>query len=120
MSHFTSTQTTSIELDGFTRPMLDAEPVLMRRSGVADALRLRELARLDSKRMPAGPFIVADVAGEVVAAVSLSSGTIVADPFRPTGDAVAMLRLRALQVSGAAAVAAQRDGALTLAAAAAA
>lgn len=76
------------------------EPVLMRRSTAADAARIRVLARLDDKRLPAGPFLVAEVSGEVVAALSLTSGTIVADPFRPTSDAVAMLRLRGLQVSG--------------------
>ena len=84
---------------------LHTEPFLMRRATIADAARLRELARLDDKRLPAGPFIVAEVPGEVVAAVSLSSGTIVADPFRPTSDAVAMLRLRALQVRGESALA---------------
>jgi hypothetical protein len=73
----------------------------MRRATIADADRIRELARLDDKRLPAGPFLVADVAGEIVAALSLSSGTVVADPFRLTADAVAMLRLRAAQVSGA-------------------
>jgi hypothetical protein len=77
---------------------IETEPVLMRRAAITDAARIRELARLDDKRMPAGPFLVADVAGEIVAAVSLSSGTVVADPFRPTADAVAMLRLRAAQV----------------------
>lgn len=77
---------------------LHADPVLMRRAVVADAARIRELARLDDKRMPAGPFLVADLAGDIVAAVSLSSGAVVADPFRLTADAVAMLRLRAAQV----------------------
>src|SRR3954468_13475690 len=77
---------------------LHTESFLMRRATIADAARIRELARLDDKRMPAGPFLVAVVSGEIVAAVSLSSGRVVADPFRLTGDAVAMLRLRAAQV----------------------
>jgi hypothetical protein len=77
---------------------LNTDPVLMRRAQVADAARIRELARLDDKRLPAGPFLVAEVSGEIVAAVSLSSGTVVADPFRFTGDAVEILRLRAAQV----------------------
>jgi hypothetical protein len=41
---------------------------------------------------------VAEVAGEIEAAVSLSNGAVVANPFRLTSDAVAMLRLRAAQV----------------------
>jgi hypothetical protein len=77
---------------------IETEPVLMRRARVADAARIRELARLDDKRQPAGPFLVAETAGEITAAISLSTGTVVADPFRLTGDAVAMLRLRAAQV----------------------
>ena len=86
MNHITST--TSIE----------TEPVLMRRATSADNARVWELARLDNKRMPAGPHLVAEVSGEIVAAVSLTSGTVVADPFRRTSDAVAMLELRAHQV----------------------
>src|SRR3954447_15531692 len=77
-----------------------AEPMLMRRAAVADSARIWELARLDDKRLPAGPFLVAEVGGEIEAAVSLQSGAIVANPFRLTADAVAMLRLRAAQVSG--------------------
>ena len=79
---------------------IDTEPVLARRAVAGDAHRIGELARLDDKRVPAGPFLVADISGEIVAAVSLSTGTVVADPFRPTSDAVAMLRLRAAQVTG--------------------
>ena len=72
--------------------------MLMRRATEADAARIRVIARLDDKRLPTGPFLVAEVAGEVVAALSLSTGAAVADPFRLTADAVAMLRLRGAQV----------------------
>ena len=78
-----------------------AEAVLMRRAGIGDAARIRELASLDNKRRPAGPFLVAEVSGEIVAAMSLSRGIVVADPFRLTSDVVAMLRLRAAQVTDA-------------------
>jgi hypothetical protein len=89
MNHITST----------TSHNAAAEPMLMRRATAADSARIWELARLDDKRLPAGPFLVAEVAGEIEAAVSLSSGAVVANPFRLTADAVAMLRLRAAQVS---------------------
>jgi hypothetical protein len=89
MNHITST----------TSHKLAAEPMLMRRATAADSARIWELARLDDKRLPAGPFLVAELAGEIEAAVSLSSGTVVANPFCLTADAVAMLRLRAAQVS---------------------
>jgi hypothetical protein len=42
---------------------------------------------------------VAELGGEAVAAMSLTSGAIVADPFRRTGDAAEMLRLRAAQLA---------------------
>src|SRR3954449_11255168 len=76
-----------------------SEAVLMRRATAEDAARIRTLARLDDKRLPAGPFLVAETGGEIVAARSLPSGAVVADPFRLTSDIVAMLRLRAAQVS---------------------
>lgn len=89
MNHFTST----------TSHKIAAEPMLMRRATAADSARIWELARLDDKRLPAGPFLVAELGGEIEAAVSLSSGTVVANPFCLTADAVAMLRLRAAQVN---------------------
>ena len=76
-----------------------AEPVLMRRGRTTDAPRLSALARLDDRRLPDGPYLVAEVSGEIVAALSLPTGAVVADPFRHTADAVAMLVLRARQVS---------------------
>jgi hypothetical protein len=80
-----------------TTPKLN-EAVLMRRANAEDTARIRTLARLDDRRMPPGPFLVAEAGGEIVAARSLSTGAVVADPFRMTSDAVAMLRLRASQV----------------------
>jgi hypothetical protein len=84
MTYITSTQT--------------PESLLMRRATGMDTARIRLLARLDDRRMPVGPFIVAEVGGEIVAARSLTTGDVVADPFRLTADAVAMLSLRAAQV----------------------
>jgi hypothetical protein len=84
------------------------ESVLMRRASAADSARIWALARLDNKRMPSGPFLVAELDGEIVAALSLSGSGVVADPFRPTADAVAMLKLRARQVSGAGELAERR------------
>ena len=87
----------------------NAPSVLMRRATAEDAARIRALAYLDDKRLPAGPFLVAETGGEIVAARSLATGTVVADPFRLTSDIVAMLRLRASQVSGLDARRSQRD-----------
>jgi hypothetical protein len=75
-----------------------AESVLMRLAAADDSARIRTLAMLDDQRLPAGPFLVAEANGEIVAARSLSTGTAVADPFRLTSDIVAMLQLRAGQL----------------------
>jgi antirestriction protein ArdC len=87
MTNFMST--TSIET---------TEPVLIRHATAGDTRRIRELARLDDRRMPTGRFLVAELGDEIVAAKSLSTGAVVADPFRRTADAVAMLDLRAAQL----------------------
>jgi hypothetical protein len=86
------------------------ESVLMRRASAEDSARIRTLALLDNKRVPAGPFLVAEADGEIVAAKSLSTGAVVADPFRLTSDAVAMLHLRANQVSATNELPAHRSG----------
>ena len=104
MFHLTSTHTANkIELEGLGRPAVEPQvlpdPVLVRRATAADAGRIVTLARLDDRRPPQGPFLVAELGGEAVAAMSLTSGAIVADPFRRTGDAAEMLRLRAAQLA---------------------
>ena len=68
-----------------------------------DAADLLRLARLDSQaRPPAGRIILAIDRGELVAAMSVESGDMIADPFRATAPIVALLRLRAAQLSLAA------------------
>jgi hypothetical protein len=93
---------TAADLEGFAAGAagLDLLPdaVTVRRATTADSARIRVIARLDDRRPPVGPFLVAEVTGEVVAAFAMGSGIVVADPFRPTADAVALLRLRAAQV----------------------
>ena len=104
MFHHTSTEITKIiELEGFARPAGEPQelpdPVLVRRATAADAAHIDALARLDSRKLPQGPFLVAELGGEAVAAMSLTDGTVVADPFRRTRDAADMLRLRAAQLA---------------------
>lgn len=62
---------------------------------------LAELAALDSSRPPAGPVLLAEVAGELQAALSLSEHTIIANPFRPTAWLCDLLRARAEQLETA-------------------
>jgi hypothetical protein len=64
----------------------------------ADAEALDRLAELDSTRAPRGVVLVGEVAGRIWAAVSLDDHHAVADPFRPTGELVALLVARARQL----------------------
>jgi hypothetical protein len=104
MFHLPSTKSTTIHLEGFDRPAsepqdLPEDAVLVRRATARDAARIRTLALLDDRRAGDGPFLLAELAGEAVAAMSLASGKIVADPFRRTRDAEDLLRLRAEQIA---------------------
>jgi hypothetical protein len=71
------------------------EPLTLRLADAHDAPGLERLAALDSSREPRLPVLVAEVGGELRAALSLTDDHVVADPFRPTGDLVALLRERA-------------------------
>lgn len=64
---------------------------LRKASSVSDAADVRRIAELDSSHVPAGTILIADVDGRAAAAMSVESGHVVADPFTPTADAVAML-----------------------------
>jgi hypothetical protein len=50
------------------------------------------LAQLDSSRPPSGRVLLAVIGTEPVAALGVETGVVVADPFRPTADVVAVLR----------------------------
>jgi len=70
----------------------DSPPrVTIRSAGPADAEAIARLARLDSSRAPSGELIVAEVAGEPWAALSLDDYHAVADPFRPSGELLFLL-----------------------------
>jgi len=72
-----------------------SERVLIREATAADDEALGRLAGRDSARVPASPLLLAEVAGEVVAAVSMLEASAIADPFRPTAEIVEILRVRA-------------------------
>jgi hypothetical protein len=59
---------------------------------------LTGLAQLDSSRPLREPALVAEVGGELWAAVSLRDQRVVADPFRPSGAVVPILVERARQL----------------------
>ncbi len=64
-----------------------------------DADRVARLAQLDSARVPSGPVLIAEVEGRLQAALPLEDGAPIADPFRRSADLVALLRMRAAQMS---------------------
>jgi hypothetical protein len=59
---------------------------------------LERLAALSDRRLRDGDWLVADLDGEPVAAVSIEDGTTLYDPFRQTSQAVSLLELRRKQV----------------------
>jgi hypothetical protein len=79
-----------------------AKSTLALRTAHADDIDLlRRLADLDSAPMLTGEILLALVDGQAVAALSLRDGRVVANPFVPTVEAVALLTLRASQLSAA-------------------
>jgi hypothetical protein len=70
------------------------------RSAVAsDLSELARLAALDSATPPRGPALIAEADSRMLAALPLGSGRPIADPFEPTAEIVALLQLRAEQLS---------------------
>jgi hypothetical protein len=63
-----------------------------------DAAAVAALAAVDSQPVPEGVLLVAEVGGELWAAVSLTAKGCVADPFRPTADVRSLLEARARQL----------------------
>ncbi len=78
----------------------DASPITIRRATEDDARSLDRLARLDSRRLPAGPHLLALADDVPVAAISLSSGQTVANPFAATDAVVDLLAERAAHLGG--------------------
>jgi hypothetical protein len=73
---------------------MNFERITLRRAGVSDARALATLAELDSQRLPDDEFLIGEVAGEAWAALGVTSGILVADPYRPTVELGELLRVR--------------------------
>jgi hypothetical protein len=73
--------------------------VAIREAEVGDMPALLELADLDSRPLPDGRMLVAEVHGEIVAALGQRTGAVIADPFLPTAELQQLLKLRAAQVA---------------------
>src|SRR5438270_551921 len=71
----------------------------LRTAHADEAPVVRRLAAVDDAPPLEGQVLLALVDGQAVAAKSLADGRVVANPFVPTRDAVALLSLRASQLS---------------------
>ena len=78
--------------------MFETIPMTIRFADSQDLAALVALAQLDSAAPLAPPALVAEVDGELLAALSMSDGAVIADPFHPTLELIELLRIRAEQL----------------------
>jgi hypothetical protein len=83
---------------GPTRARIADEAVSFRLARVSDEPSLERLAALEGREVPRGGQLVAEVNGEVVAAMPLAGGDTLADPFRPTAHLLPLMRMHAAQL----------------------
>jgi hypothetical protein len=76
----------------------EAGAVTLRFGYPDDRDAIARLADLDCSAPPAEPVLLAEVAGEPRAAISLADGTAISDPFHPTAELIELLRTRAQQL----------------------
>jgi len=81
--------------------MTSADDIIIRRAQQSDSEALRRLAALDSGRVPAGVVLLAEVDGELRAALGVRGREVVADPFHPTAGLIELLAARATSVRAA-------------------
>jgi hypothetical protein len=76
-----------------------AFPVTIRWATAADARAVEILAELDETPVPPAPLLLAFVGEELWVALSLGTGAVVSDPFRPGAELVPLLRERGRQLT---------------------
>jgi hypothetical protein len=74
--------------------MSNHDTITIRRAGPKDRATLDCLAGRDSTALPEDDFLLAEVAGEAWAAIGIRTGALAADPFRPSAEVGALLRIR--------------------------
>jgi hypothetical protein len=73
-----------------------SESITVRPAYADDYAALERLAALDSAdAAPAAPLLLAEVDGELRAALSLHDGTVIAEPFHPSLGLIELLRTHA-------------------------
>ena len=81
--------------------MYAANTYVIRLASDEDARALDRIAALDSQRPISPDALIGELDGSPAAAISLDSGRVIADPFRPTAQLVAHLRARAGGIAAA-------------------
>lgn len=79
-------------------PAQPAATVTLRFASAVDRQPLAHLAELGSSTPPKHPVLAAEVDGQLRAALGLTDGTVIADPFHETADLIDLLRARARQL----------------------
>jgi hypothetical protein len=74
--------------------------ITIRFAGPAEGRLLADLAGLDSAAPPTPPVLIAEIDGEIRAALSLHDNTLIANPFHRTLAAQQLLLTRAAQLRG--------------------
>jgi len=77
------------------RSLPEGLPVTIRRAGPDDEPAIAQLAEIDEALVPDGRLLVAEVGGELWAAVSVDRDEGISDPFRPSGELLRALTERA-------------------------
>jgi hypothetical protein len=72
--------------------------ISIRIAGQEEAGATARLAALAERPVPSGRALIAEVDGEVWAALPLASGKAIVDPFRPSSEIQQLLMLRAAQL----------------------
>ncbi|MBD0282222.1 MAG: hypothetical protein ICV69_08525 [Thermoleophilaceae bacterium] len=68
---------------------------VIRPATAEDQRSLHRLAELDGRRPLSGPALIGEIGGIPAAALSLSDGRLIADPFQQTAVLSQVLRIRA-------------------------
>ncbi len=74
---------------------LSLSEITIRPAYADDDAALIRLAALDSAVVPTGPLLLAEVDGELRAALATGNGTVIADPFFRTAELITLLRKHA-------------------------
>jgi hypothetical protein len=89
--------------------MYAANAYVIRIAADADAEALSRLAALDNSAPLEGEVLVGELHGDPVAALSLTDGRSISDPFRPTEHLLASMRVRARGLEAVAHMPSLRD-----------